>query len=456
MSEKTLKKPDVIGETKSKKGRIVFFSIILIIACVLFNIIKAANTTCIAICTHFASSSDGLKPDGSPFDIHEILSDEVLGRASEKLGGEIDVQTLRNHLSIAYDTTYADNEELVQNIRDGETDYTAFPTRYVLTYKTVSENIQNDGFFASCGAFFKQFTLPGKKEILVAVTESYKEYYEEKYVQDGDFLNIDWTTTDSLDYYNKADSISLIAGRMNRFVQKKYDENTNFVSDKGIGYGELCSEIGRIVSVDLENYKSFVIQKGLTQDKPTLLRRFTYMEDKSLETNKRETARYNVIKEGIEFYDANVTKVVFIPALDDSDSFYMNRTKVGIDYLVEMADTAKIAADNTKHDAINYRYLIRQFDSTKPASETTYEIADAMYSDLKSKVDSFGKDVLYVLTEENEVKNLVSVDMGEAYTDVMLSSVLISSVKTFILFVLVFYVVINLFGFIKSRKRREI
>ena len=79
-----------------------------------------------------------------------------------------------------------------------------------------------------------------------------------------------------------------------------------------------------------------------------------------------------------------------------------------------------------------------------------------MYSDLKSKVDSFGKDVLYVLTEENEVKNLVSVDMGEAYTDVMLSSVLISSVKTFISFVLVFYVVINLFGFIKSRKRREI
>ena len=438
-----------------KKGRLVFFCIILVVGCVLFNIIKQADTACIAICTHFASSSDGLNPDGSPFDIHEILSDEVLSKASEKLGGDIDVQTLRKHLSIAYDTTHADNEELAQNIRDGETDYTAFPTRYVLTYKTVSENIQNDGLFASLGAFFKQFTLPGKKEVLVAVTESYKEYYEEKYVQDGDFLYIDWTGTDSLDYYSKADSLALIAGRMNRFVQKKYDDNTNFVSDKGIGYGELCSEISRIISVDLENYKSFVVQKGLTKDKPTLLRRFTYMEDKSLETNKRETVRYNVIKDGIEFYDANVTKVVFIPALDDSDSFYMNRTKVGIDYLVELADDAKLIADNEKHDAINYRYLIRQFDSSKPASETTYELADNMYNDLKSKIDSFGKEVHYILSEENEIKNLVSVDMGEAYTNVMPSSVLINSVKTFVIFAIVIYLIVSFIDIIKSRKKRE-
>ena len=59
------------------------------------------------------------------------------------------------------------------------------------------------------------------------------------------------------------------------------------------------------------------------------------------EENIRKTEEYNVLKEAIEMYDSTTTKVVFIPALDDSKEFYMNRTNIGLDYLSEKADAAK-------------------------------------------------------------------------------------------------------------------
>ena len=64
---------------------------------------------------------------------------------------------------------------------------------------------------------------------------------------------------------------------------------------------------------------------------------FDFMKNLNNETNKRHMSAYKVTKETIDFYDANTTRVVFIPALDEERDFYMNRTKVGIDYLVEKA-----------------------------------------------------------------------------------------------------------------------
>ena len=73
------------------------------------------------------------------------------------------------------------------------------------------------------------------------------------------------------------------------------------------------------------------------------------MEELYKESNTRHSAAYEITKEAIDFYDANTTRVVFIPALDEERAFYMNRTKVGIDYLVEKASYEKGSADDAFH-----------------------------------------------------------------------------------------------------------
>jgi hypothetical protein len=75
------------------------------------------------------------------------------------------------------------------------------------------------------------------------------------------------------------------------------------------------------------------------------------------EEHLRKTQEFNVLTEAIEMYDSTTTKVVFIPALDEADEFYMNRTKVGLDYLSEHADEAKLQADTADYNAKRYSYL---------------------------------------------------------------------------------------------------
>ena len=67
--------------------------------------------------------------------------------------------------------------------------------------------------------------------------------------------------------------------------------------------------------------------------------------------------------DGISVYDPLVTKVVFIPALDSENIFYMNRTKIGIDYLTENASAANLAGDEAENEAHYYDYLIKQFSA---------------------------------------------------------------------------------------------
>ena len=64
--------------------------------------------------------------------------------------------------------------------------------------------------------------------------------------------------------------------------------------------------------------------------------------------------------DGISIYDPSVTKVVFIPALDSENEFYMNRTKIGIDYLTENASKANLAGDEAENEAHYYEYLMDQ------------------------------------------------------------------------------------------------
>ena len=143
-------------------------------------------------------------------------------------------------------------------------------------------------------------------------------------------------------------------------------ENPEFISSDGTGYGDLYTEIEQIIDFDVNNYMSFVIQNGLTANKDSLLHQFAFMEELYKEANERHTSAYEITKEAIDFYDANTTRVVFIPALDEERDFYMNRTKVGIDYLVEKASYEKGSADDAYHNAEKYEYLKHILNKFKP------------------------------------------------------------------------------------------
>lgn len=366
---------------------------IIIVAAVVAVCIIAGNlnTAYTTVSISFSEITKGCNPDGSPFDIYEVLSDEVLANACDKLDDKLSPDMLKEHISVTGITTDGSFNAIRQNVLDGNDTYSYFPSKYTISYSVISDSIKANGVPASVGAVLKQFVLPSKGKIIAAVADSYKEYYEDKYIFTSAVFDVDWSETKSLDYFNRAGEMQNVINRINRYLSSRYDEDVRFVSKDGVSFGDLSAELSRITDNDVETYKAFVIQNGITADKDKLLKQFCYVSKEKYEQTQRNRGEYNIMLDGISVYDPLVTKVVFIPALDSDNVFYMNRTKIGIDYLTENASKANLSGDESENEAHYYDYLIDQFSAFEESADWVKKAADKQCDDITAKIDEFLK-----------------------------------------------------------------
>lgn len=363
--------------------------IIIAVVAAVYVIAINSNSAYTTVSASFSEIADGHNPDSSPFEIYEVLSDEVLKSACDKLDNKVDPETLKKHISVTGITTDGTFNTIRQKVLDGNDTYSYFPSRYTITYSIVSDSIAADGVFASIAAVFKQLAMPSKTKILQCVADSYKEYYENNYVLTSEVFDIDWSKTKSLDYFNRASEINNILNRISRYLGKRYDEDVKFVSKDGLSFGDLKDEAAGIMQNDIESYKSFVIQNGITSDRDKLLKQFRYVLNTNNDQAVRSRGEYAIMLDGISIYDPSVTKVVFIPALDSENVFYMNRTKIGIDYLTEDASKANLAGDEAENNAHYYEYLINQFGTIENSGDWILKAADKRCEEIISKVNDF-------------------------------------------------------------------
>lgn len=379
----------LIKMPKAAYSYLLICLIIIAVVAAVYVIAINSNSAYTTISASFSEIADGHNPDGSPFEIYEVLSDEVLKSACDKLDNKVDPETLKKHISVTGITTDGTFNTIRQKVLDGNDTYSYFPSRYTITYSIVSDSIAADGIFASISAVFKQFAMPSKTKILQCVADSYKEYYESNYVLTSEVFDIDWSKTKSLDYFNRASEINNILNRISRYLGKRYDEDVEFVSKDGVSFGDLKDEATGIMQNDIESYKSFVIQNGITSDRDKLLKQFRYVLNTNNDQAVRSRGEYAIMLDGISIYDPSVTKVVFIPALDSENVFYMNRTKIGIDYLTEDANNANLAGDEAENNVHYYEYLISQFGNVTNSEDWILNAADKRCEEIISKVNDF-------------------------------------------------------------------
>ena len=390
---------------KSMRPYLMGFIAVFVICC-LCAVFQMANGKSVTITINSASVPKGQNPDGSAFDIYEILSNEVLEAASQKLGGKISAAELKRHLSVSDALTVETNQQLKQSILDGEHENTYFPTVYRVTYETVSDKIRDEGIGQQALALMKVLTLPSAERILEAVSQSYQEAYEATYLRYDSMFEINWSDIDAMDYYNRAQALRTEAMRIMRFLQDKANENpVAGSSSTKLTYGDLGNDLWQLISVDIDNHQAYIIQNSITKSSKELLRQFRYMEEIHKEEKERKTEEYRILDAAVDMYDSTTTKVVFIPALDQDDSFYMNRTKVGLDYLVESADTARLAADEAEHDAKYYQYLQTCFAETSKPKQSQIEHTDAIYQNIKAELEELMESVKMLLAESNQTEN---------------------------------------------------
>ena len=443
--------------TKTRKiarRYVVAFALVFVICC-FYAAFQITNSRYAAITINSASVSKGQNPDGSAFDIYRILSDEVLEVASAKLGGKISATELKRHLSVSDALTAKANQQLKQSILDGEDKNTYFPTVYRITYSTVSDEIRNEGIGSQIMALINGFTLPDAEQILGAVAESYQEVYAASYLTYDSMFEIDWIGIDAMDYYNRTEALRTEAMRILRFLQDKANETPLAESSsQKLTYSDLSNDLWQLINVDIENHQAYIIQNSITSSRKELLRQFRYMEEICVEEAERKTEEYLILDTAVDMYDSSTTKVVFIPALDQDNYFYMNRTKVGLDYLVESADAARLAADEAEHNAKYYQYLQTCFAETITPEKSQIAHTDAIYLNIKAELEELMDSVRVLLAESNQTEN-EGIKVSDAEMSVGIIGVGMSFAKWFVILFMAAYVLICIPSVFSKKKTEE-
>ena len=291
---------------------------------------------------------------------------------------------------------------------------------------------------------------------------SYQEYYEEKHLRYDALFDIDWSSADELDYYNRAEFMDDTVLRLLRFL---YDQRSAHVMQSEVNdstsYYDLIVEMERGFNQSIGNYEAYVIQNGVTNHRDELLRQFAYMQDLYTEENTRAAQRYLVLRDAIEMYDSSTTRVVFIPALDGEKSFYMNRTKVGLDYLTAQADDTKLKADTAAYVANQYADLLEAFgagDVLNRQSRNTPDqkaYADFLYESIKAEIQRLAAEAELLAEEGNKV-NQENLKVTEPGRSVGMVGVAMSSAKRFVLLLMAAYVIIYPIRMLSGRKEQEV
>ena len=459
-----VKEPKQCVKKIVRKSHIIILAVIVILCCI-YAVCQFTNSVSATVIINSLFSADGQNPDGTPFSIMELFNDDVMNNAVEKLNGKMSARELRNHLTVSDNMNGNSFAKLEQSIFDGENENTYFPTEYLLTYSTISEQIQNEGFFAQCKSIWRSIFLPSKTEILGAVLQSYQEYYSELYLSYDSLFEMDWAVVDSMDYYNRFEFMDDTIQRLMRFLQYK---NTRSTTKNGTyadsGYYDLIIELSKGPAHGINDYQAYVTQNGVTNNKEDLLRQFAYMHDLCEEENIRKTEEYNVLRDAIEMYDSTTTKVVFIPALDDSKEFYMNRTNIGLDYLSEKADAAKLQADSAAYSAKQYLYLqtcfgeeyiIDQDGNRKQVKNTSDQRAhaDELYESLKKEIQQLTTKAGLLTTSGNQTDS-EELKISDPFRNVSIIGVGMSSAKRFVLLIMSAYVLVFVIMAISKKKQK--
>ena len=438
---------------KQYRVYLIAFAVVFVICC-LCAVFQMTNSSYVTVTLNSASVAKGQNPDGTAFDIYQILSDEVLQAAEQKLGGRISVAELKRHLSVSDALTAETNQQMKQSILDGD-ENTYFPTVYRITYETVSEQIRKEGIAQQALALFQALKFPGKSQILKAVAESYQEIYADSYLNYESLFLIDWISIDEMDYYNRAEALHTKAMRIMRFLQDK-DKQTpvDKASAEKLTYGDLANDLWQLISVDMENHQAYILQNSITGSRSELLRQFRYMEEIYKEEKERKNEEYLILDGAVDMYDSTTTKVVFIPALDQNNSFYMNRTKVGLDYLVERADAARLAADEADHNAKYYQYLQTCFPKDVVPKQAQIAHTDEIYQSIKAELKELMKSVKELVGESNVTEN-EGIKLSNAQKTVGFVGAGMSFAKRVVILSMGAYVLICVISVLPKKKKEE-
>lgn len=350
-----------------------------------------SNSNSMVISLNYPGAEEGLNPDGSRFNISEFTSDEILDSAKAKLNMRTQSNdSIRSSMNITTEFSQKEMESVLANIRE-DAESSSVPTSFRLSYSQKNKLRRNE-----CYAF------------LESLAESYKSYFNKNHAENNAILVFNENSYDFSDYdyteiyhilYNKADMMSAL-------ISNHYNENRGFRSEDNLNFGTLRDELKNFKDVKLEKFNAYVIQNSISKNRFQSVNKLQYLMNREDIAYRKKRQASDIAKIALDKYDPKIAAVAFIPSIDNSRSFYMSRTKTGIDDLAKNSyeDGMEAARISKKIDGYNHNYqkLAWAPDSTWEQLSVADEYLRSIisdFSDLSEKLVKLDDEYLEYKTE---------------------------------------------------------
>ena len=346
---------------------------------------QTAMRASVIIGFNYPEASSGLNPNGTRFNISELLSDDILEKAITE--GNLNHVTV-DDLKRCFQVTPLKAGDSIS------TNQVYMSTEYQLTYEA-NEN-----------------TLHLKPaDVVDSVAQVYRHEFVNSYSRKTNVLMMDFSELENIDYLDivelfdrKAQNISDYASAMSSVSAAFQSETT------GETFSSIAEKIQAFRDVQLESFQAFILSNGLAKNADQYIAKLKYDNTITHKSYLKDVATHNINLDAIDRYDRDMATIVLIPSVDLEGSFYMSRTKIGVDYFAKNAEESMQYAANRQRKIQFNDYAITKIQT---ADNVRAQIAQAedMLESLKSEYSVFAKLLEDTLADYDKktVNNYVSV-----------------------------------------------
>ncbi|MBQ9517726.1 MAG: hypothetical protein IJR60_06575 [Eubacterium sp.] len=369
---------DYSDRPQSRKALIALFKlkvpvcVLLIIAVVLsggYFFWNSENTASTQMSLNYEEGAYGLNPNSTRFYVYDIESPEVVEKMLTYCGIDpesVDINDVINSISVrpVNAKTFSEEELFITT-----------------TYKI---------------SMRKPAAIKGVdvQTLLNFLCKAYKDNFYDNYTENRSILEFDVEDFNDQEYMVIADLFDLKAQQIEKYLNTRSKQSKSFTEEASDEtFKSLVQKVDDIKTYDVAKYRSFVKEAGCSHDRARYIRSLEYVNRINRIDYSKDMAAYTVNNQGIKMYNEAMANVVMIPSVDQERStYYMSRTKTGMDYMAKQADDYLISAQAIAKDIKHNEKIITKMKNGKNES-ADIEKANRMIKDINKKFAELSKQV---------------------------------------------------------------
>lgn len=311
---------------------------------------------------HYEEAARGQNPNGTRFNASDILSNEILEKVIARGGFTLSPEELSACLTLS---TPLDEQTLD-------------------TSKESNLKISTE-YWIHCSEAISLYHIK-PKTVLELLADVYWESFVHDYAENDRILDLSFDELEKMEYLDIKDFFFMQASKLRNYLPGYSRDSSSFRSkESGETFASLSRKIENYIDIELERYKAFVLENGLSRDKASYQSRIQYV-NRILEVSRsKNMAAHDVRIETINMYNALMTRFVLIPTYDTGEEFYMSRTKIGVDYFADEAKEHLETATRLMKEMEHNKYASAQIGGSR-AMDDAYAQADRQVDTLRKEL----------------------------------------------------------------------